>query len=160
MDETTKERRWVVSHMPHIEREFVLEMPADEAWEYLTDMERFSSHLPGFETYEQIDETTSEWTVKVDLSMFTRKMVFEVGIEQQEFPEGSFSLEPVDYAAEGGGSVFLEPIGPNETNVTVSLESEATGHLAAFHNQVIERALPRIVDRFIEDVQASVPPSE
>lgn len=141
--------------MPDIERTFTIEADPQTTWEYLTDMENFATHLPGFEEYTEIDETTSEWTVKIDLSMYSKEVTFEVEVVEEEFPEARFTLEPVDDPAEGAGSVHFESDGEGGTLVTFSLEANATSRMAPVLNKVIGRSLPMISDQFIENVQSS-----
>jgi carbon monoxide dehydrogenase subunit G len=139
--------------MPEVQREFVVDAPSNVAWNYLTDMENFSSHVPGFEEYEKVGETTSNWTIKVDLSMFSRVMTFQVDVAEEEYPYGAFELDPKDQPAEGSGSVELEELTDERTQVTFTISSEASGRMAPFLNKVMEKALPTIADSFIASIE-------
>lgn len=141
--------------MPELDREFTLDAPPRASWAYLTDMENFASHVPGFQEFEEVDETTSHWTITVDLSKFSREMTFEVVVREEDYPVGRFDLTPMDEPADGSGRVELEDAGGGETTVWFTIETEASGRMAPVLNQIVERALPYIADNFVEDVRAA-----
>jgi carbon monoxide dehydrogenase subunit G len=141
--------------MPEISKSFTIEAPPEETWSYLTDMENFASHLPGFEEFEEIDESTSYWVVKIDLSMFTKELTFKVEVLEEEYPRAAFTLDPVDQPADGGGSVEFEALDDEQTEITLDVESEASGKMAPFLNKVIEKALRKVTDQFAENVESA-----
>lgn len=141
--------------MPQIEREFELDAPPMDAWEYLTDMEKFSQHVPGYQDFETVDETTSLWEIKVDLSIFSRVMTFEVEVTEEEYPRGSFSLDPQNQPGTGSGTVIFHETDDGETRIEFILEGEASGKMSPFLNKVIGQALPHISDRLIENLQTA-----
>lgn len=146
--------------MPTITREFVVEAPPKATWEYVSDMEKFSNHLPGFEEFEEVDETTSLWTVKVDLSMFSRVMTFEVDVVTEDYPQGEFEMVPQDQPAEGSGSVYLAETENGHTQIELHFTSEASGRMAPFLNKVIEKALHYVGDEFIDSLQSTEIPTQ
>jgi carbon monoxide dehydrogenase subunit G len=142
--------------MPEITKTFTVDAPAQESWEYLTDMENFASHLPGFEEFEEEDAVTSYWTIKVDLSMFTKELTFEVQVLEEEYPRAAFTLEPVNQPATGSGAVtFDTPEEQGGTAMTLQVESEAEGRMAPFLNKVIDKALHKVSEEFVENLEAA-----
>jgi len=141
--------------MPDIARQFEVQTDLQTAWNHLTDMENFSSYLPGFEEYEEIDETVSHWTIKVDLPMYSKTVTFEVEVLEEEFPLATFDLVPINDPAEGSGSVEFDRVEESLTEITFELEAEASGRMSPFLNKVIGKSLPRVTDGFIENIQTS-----
>ncbi|MFT4947221.1 MAG: carbon monoxide dehydrogenase subunit G [Natronomonas sp.] len=139
--------------MPEIDKTFTIDESADETWEYITDMENFSSHLPGFIEYEEEDEVTSFWTVKIDLSMFSKELTFEVTVDEEEYPVAAFTLDPLDQPADGEGSVEFEAIDDETTQIHLHVESEASGRMAPFLDKVIGKALDRVSEQFVENLE-------
>lgn len=139
--------------MPEIDKTFRIDAPADETWEYLTEMENFASHLPGFVEYEQEDETTSFWTVKIDLAMFSKELTFEVNVHEEEYPVAAFTLDPMDQPADGEGSVEFDAVGESTTEVDLHVKSEASGRMSPFLNKVIGKALENVSESFVENLE-------
>ena len=139
--------------MPEIDNSFVIDAPPEATWEYMTDMENFASHLPGFVAYEEIDDVRSEWTVQIDLSMFSKQLTFDVEILEMEYPEASFVLDPRDQPADGEGAVAFEPHGDEETEMHLHVESEASGRMAPFLNKVIGKALEKVSEEFVANLE-------
>ena len=139
--------------MPDIAKSFTVESPPEQTWEYMTDMENFSSHLPGFVDYEEEDEVTSYWTVKIDLSMFSKELTFEVDVLETEYPHAAFTLDPIDQPADGEGAVDFKPDGDGGTEVELTVQSEASGRMAPFLNKVIGNALDTVSDEFVANLE-------
>lgn len=141
--------------MPEIDKTFTIDAPPDQTWNYMTDMENFASHLPGFVAYEEVDEVTSLWTVKIDLSKFSKELTFEVEVLEEEYPTAEFTLDPLDQPADANGSVAFAPDSDDTTEMTLSVESEASGRMAPVLNKVIGKALDMTSERFMENLEAA-----
>jgi carbon monoxide dehydrogenase subunit G len=139
--------------MPETNKTFRVDAPADETWEYLTEMENFASHLPGFVRYEQEDETTSLWTVKIDLAMFSKELTFEVNVHEEEYPVAAFTLDPIDQPADAKGSVEFDAVDESTTEVQLHIDGEATGRMSPFLNKVIGKALENVSESFVENLE-------
>jgi carbon monoxide dehydrogenase subunit G len=139
--------------MPEIDKTFDIDAPPQETWEYMTDMQNFASHLPGFVEYEEEDEKTSFWTVKIDLSMFSKELTFEVDVQEEEYPKAAFTLEPVDQPADGEGSVEFEPADGGGTTISLYVQSEASGRMSPFLNKVIGKALDKVSEEFVQNIE-------
>lgn len=139
--------------MPEITKSFTVESSPEETWEYMTDMENFASHLPGSVEYEEEDEVTSYWTVKIDLSMFSKELTFEVEVLEEAYPNAAFTLEPMDQPADGKGSVHFKPNGDDRTEVELYVQSEASGRMAPFLDKVIAKALDKVSDGFVANLE-------
>ena len=141
--------------MPELADEFTLDVPPETAWEHLTDMEFFASHLPGFVDYEEISDDVSHWTVGIDVSRFSQRITFEVTVLEEEFPDAAIQLDPIDQAADGDGTVHFESDGDGGTVVAFEFTANAKGPMAPVTNAVIGRALPKMYDNFRENLEES-----
>jgi carbon monoxide dehydrogenase subunit G len=139
--------------MPEIEREFELDEPPEVVWEYLTDMENFAQHVPGYKDFEEVDDSTSYWTIEVDLSMFTREMTFQVDVTEDEYPRGSFELDPEEQPGSGSGTVIFKEPESGKTKIEFILQGEASGRMSPFLDKVIGKALPHISDNLIDNIE-------
>ncbi|MFC6719824.1 CoxG family protein [Natrialbaceae archaeon GCM10025810] len=146
--------------MPEIDEPFTIDAPPEASWEYLTDMENFASYLPGLVDYEEIDDVRSEWTVEIDLSMFSKQLTFDVEVLEEEYPKASFVLDPRDQPADGEGSVRFESNSDDVTEIHLHVESEASGRMAPFLNKVIDKALNKVSDEFVENIKDAEIPSQ
>ncbi|HEU4344440.1 MAG TPA: SRPBCC domain-containing protein, partial [Candidatus Binatia bacterium] len=64
-----------------------LEVPADEAWEFLIDINKFSACLPGIEEVRQIDDKTFEGTLGATVGPISGKFSFRSTIVESRPPE-------------------------------------------------------------------------
>lgn len=145
--------------MPEIDEPFTINASPEASWEYLTDMQNFALHLPGLVDYEEIDDIRSEWTVEIDLSMFSKQLTFDVEVLEEKYPKATFIIDPRDQPADGEGSVRFESNGDGVTEIHLHVESEASGRMAPFLNKVIDKALDKVSDEFVENIKnAGIPP--
>jgi len=88
----------------------------ERIWEYVKDMDNWAPFIMGYQSHEQKDDRHSIWTVKGEMGVLARTVVFDVKItEWLPLQRVSFSLEGVTEKCDGGGSFLIgakeQPIG-------------------------------------------------
>ena len=80
-------------------------LPVEEIWSFVRDMDNWAAFVPGYQAHEKRSETDSVWTLKGDVGSLQRTLTFEVRITEWAGPERvSFELAGVNEPLKGAGS--------------------------------------------------------
>lgn len=136
-----------------ITNEFTVNLPIDEAWPIICDVERIAPCLPGAELQE-IEGTTYRGVVKIKLGAITANFKGEA-----EFVERDDSTHRAKLAASGrdtGGrgnaradvTAEAESLSPTSTKCTVTAELNITGKVAQFGRGIMGDVSKKLMDQF------------
>jgi carbon monoxide dehydrogenase subunit G len=85
-------------------------LPVDLIWGFVEDMDNWARFVTGYQSHEKRSETESLWTLKGDVGVLARKLVFQVEItEWSPGKRAAFRLKGVNEAMNGEGVFTLEP---------------------------------------------------
>ncbi|MFC0562304.1 CoxG family protein [Halalkalibacter alkalisediminis] len=130
--------------MPVASERGTVQCPIETMWEFIKDMGNWAPCMPGFVTFEEIDENVSVWALKGDMGIFKRKMNFTVTVTERVMPERvAFTLEAKKEGIKGYGSYKAVAKGPNTTDVEFNLDMTGTGLPAKMVNALLSKTLPR-----------------
>ena len=136
-----------------ITNEFTVNLPIDEAWPIICDVERIAPCLPGAELQE-IEGTTYRGVVKIKLGAITANFKGEA-----EFVERDDTAHRAKLAAAGrdtGGrgnaradvTAEAESLSPTSTKCTVTAELNITGKVAQFGRGIMGDVSKKLMDQF------------
>ena len=136
-----------------ITNEFTVNLPIDEAWPIICDVERIAPCLPGAELQE-IEGTTYRGVVKIKLGAITANFKGEA-----EFVERDDTAHRAKLAASGrdtGGrgnaradvTAEAESLSPTSTKCTVTAELNITGKVAQFGRGIMGDVSKKLLDQF------------
>jgi len=136
-----------------ITNEFTVNLPIDEAWPIICDVERIAPCLPGAELQE-IEGTTYRGVVKIKLGAITANFKGEA-----EFVERDDTAHRAKLAASGrdtGGrgnaradvTAEAESLSPTSTKCTVTAELNITGKVAQFGRGIMGDVSKKLMDQF------------
>jgi len=136
-----------------ITNEFTVNLPIDEAWPIICDVERIAPCLPGAELQE-IEGTTYRGVVKIKLGAITANFKGEA-----EFVERDDTAHRAKLAASGrdtGGrgnaradvTAEAESLSPTSTKCTVTAELNITGKVAQFGRGIMGDVSKKLIDQF------------
>ena len=136
-----------------ITNEFTVNLPIDEAWPIICDVERIAPCLPGAELQE-IEGTTYRGVVKIKLGAITANFKGEA-----EFVERDDTAHRAKLAASGrdtGGrgnaradvTAEAESLSPTSTKCTVTAELNITGKVAQFGRGIMGDVSKKLMDHF------------
>ena len=161
-----------------ITNEFTVNLPIDEAWPIICDVERIAPCLPGAQLQE-IEGTTYRGVVKIKLGAITANFKGEA-----EFIERDDTAHRAKLAASGrdtGGrgnaradvTAEAESLSPTSTRCTVTAELNITGKVAQFGRGIMGDVSKKLMDQFStnlntmldeeqlsDDAEASAPDDE
>ena len=85
-------------------------LPVDLIWGFVEDMDNWARFVTGYQSHEKRSDTESLWTLKGDIGVLARKLVFQVDItEWSPGKRAAFRLRGVNEALNGEGVFTLEP---------------------------------------------------
>ncbi len=122
--------------MPRLTPTFTVRAPIEEVWDFLTDMERVGSCVPGCRV-TRIGSDAYAWrlTARVGLLSRTYRIVTRVVAQDDERHHAEFTGSGEEL--ETRGVVDLTPISDEATAVRFRLSIQAVGPLGAAVNAVI-----------------------
>lgn len=130
-------------------------MPINEAWEFLSNMEHVGSCVPGCEEVRVVDDTRSIWKVRAAMGPFSRILAMEARTIDFDPPQhGSFVA--VGKGLTTRGTIDLKALSADSTEVTYSIEAEASGLGAGLVNGAIALAIQQQAEEFAGNVVAAL----
>ena len=115
-------------------------LPVGRIWDFVAEMDNWARFVTGYQSHEKRSETESRWTLKGDVGVLSRKLVFEVEItEWSPGKRAAFRLKGVNEPMEGEGVFTLEPAAGGEA------PSRARAASAAFFLRLLRSDRARAV---------------
>jgi carbon monoxide dehydrogenase subunit G len=83
-------------------------VPIEAVWSFVQDMDNWGRFVTGYQKHEKHDERHSTWTLKGDVGVLTRTLVFKVEITEWNGPSRvAFTLNGVNEPMNGAGTFTL-----------------------------------------------------
>jgi hypothetical protein len=99
--------------MPEVEYTTVVNLPPEQVWDFVKDMNNWAPFLTGYQKHEILSETDSIWTLKGDVGMLARTVELKAHITEWNGPERvSFTLAGINELVDGGGTLLMGPYTP------------------------------------------------
>jgi carbon monoxide dehydrogenase subunit G len=130
---------------------FLIDAPIGEVWAHAGDIGNWASSMPGYESFEAVDDLRSRWVLKVALGALTRRVPLQVTITERREPEHiRFELRGISDPVEGRGTFTAWREGAQRTSVVVSLSIWGSGPMAATMEAMSRPVVPRMT-RVVSD---------
>jgi uncharacterized protein len=144
-----------------IDNEFAVNVPVDEAWQVLTDLERIAPCMPGAQlTGREGDAFLGKVKVKVGpvISEFAGTASF---IEKNDATHHAvIDAKGRDSRGAGNASAIitaqLRADGDQRTVVTVETDLKISGKLAQFGSGMIAEVSSKLIDQFVDSLEKQV----
>ena len=135
---------------------FNVDVPPDEAWTILTDIERIAPCMPGAKLTEVIDENTFEGTVAVRLGPVALTFAGTARFEERDDAGRSARVKAQGRDAKGRGGANadvrfrLVPADGAATTVEIDTDLQLSGSVAQYGRGVgmIKDVATQLIDRF------------
>ena len=135
---------------------FNVDVPPDEAWTILTDIERIAPCMPGAKLTEVIDENTFEGTVSVRLGPVALTFAGKASFEERDDAGHSARVKAQGRDAKGRGGANadvrfrLVPADGSATTVEIETDLQLSGSVAQYGRGVgmIKDVATQLIDRF------------
>lgn len=137
--------------MIETDHRFEVDAPIGEVWGYASDIGNWASSMPGYESFESVDELRSNWVLKVALGALTKRIQLNVTITDRHEPDHiTFELEGASEPVAGRGTFTAAVETPAQTSVVVSLAIWGNGPMAATMEAMSRPVVPRMT-RVVSD---------
>jgi carbon monoxide dehydrogenase subunit G len=101
-------------------------VPADRVWAFVEDMDHWARFVTGYQGHEKKSQTESLWTLKGDVGVLARRLIFKVDItEWSPGKRAAFRLTGVNEPMNGEGVFTLEPAAAGEGAVVAAAPRSA-----------------------------------
>jgi carbon monoxide dehydrogenase subunit G len=145
-----------------LENEFTVNVPVEDAWNVLLDLERVTPCLPGAALTEQSDDDEYKGEMKIRLGPVTQEYNGTVRIEEADESEHQAVLKADGKDARGQGAATatitstLHDEGDGSTKVRVETDMQITGRAAQFGRGVQQDVAERLLSRFAECLENEI----
>lgn len=96
--------------MPEVEYTTVVNLPPEQVWDFVKDMNNWAPFLTGYQKHQILSDTDSIWTLKGDVGVLARTVELKAHITEWNGPERvSFTLAGINELVDGGGTLILGP---------------------------------------------------
>ncbi|MEH7444956.1 SRPBCC family protein [Bacillus sp. JJ1122] len=130
--------------MPVGMHEITMDIPIEEVWDFVKDMDNWAPLLPGYISHEKLSEQESNWTFKETVGILKKKISLRVTIKEWIEPTRvTFDLKGINENLTGNGHFKAEALDKSRTKMTGYLEMVAEGALAPVMNAVMKTSLPK-----------------
>jgi uncharacterized protein len=145
-----------------LENEFTVNVPVEDAWNVLLDLERVTPCLPGAALTEQSDDDEYKGEMKIRLGPVTQEYNGTVRIEEADESEHQAVLKADGKDTRGQGAATatitstLHDEGDGSTKVRVETDMQITGRAAQFGRGVQQDVAERLLSRFAECLENEI----
>ncbi len=145
-----------------LNNEFTVDVPVEDVWNVLLDLERITPCLPGASLTEETGEREYDGAMKVKLGPVTQQYKGTVKIQEADESAHKAVLRADGKDARGQGTASativstLHDEGDGSTRVSVETDMQITGRAAQFgqgiQQQISEKLLARFADCLEEEI--------
>ena len=130
-----------------------LDVPAEKAWDFLIDIKKFSTCLPGIDEVTQIDDKTFDGIISATVGPISGKFTFRSTILESKPPaqmvvrtEGTDSV--TKSRVEADMTVDLHRISESKSQMDYQANVKITGRLAILGDMVLRATATLILQEF------------
>lgn len=143
--------------MIEAEKSFAIDAPIDHVWDYVQDISRWASLLPGCRECVIIDEHNSRWTIKVGAGGLVKTVNVLVRVEKWDGPERvNFTYTLESEPVVGGGYYLAAKKGPGQTDITLKVRAEGSGPMAPMWEAMCKPLFPPLAQSFTNKLKAEI----
>ena len=143
--------------MIEAEQTLSIDSAIDSVWEYVRDIRKWASLMPGCRTCTVVDTNDSRWTLKVGVGGLLRTVNVLVHVDLWDAPERvNFSYNLEGDPVQGSGTYAACRKSTLETEVTFRVRVEGSGPLAPMWEAMCRPLLPKLARSFAGKLKAEI----
>jgi uncharacterized protein len=141
--------------------DFTVNVPVDEAWVTLTDIERIAPCLPGAQL-EEVEGDVYRGKVKVKVGPILAQFKGQATFIERDADNHRAVLKAEGRETGGKGNAsalitaLLVPEGPASTKVTVTTDLTITGKVAQFGRGALADVSSKLLGQFVDNLETTV----
>ena len=124
-----------------------LNVPIQDVWNFVSDMNKWAPLVPGYMNHEIINENESTWTFKGDIGIMKKKVSLKIDITAWIEPSKvTFNLTGLNENFAGDGYFEAEVIDAEHTRMTGMLDITAKGAMGPMINAILKSFVPKTAE--------------
>ena len=137
----------------NFEGTITVEHPRDAVWDFVLDIQKFSSCMPGLASIDQIDETTFDGTISAKVGPMSGKFSFRSTITDSDPKESlTVKIEGTDSVTKStviaGVDAIMEEPRENCTELKYKARVDINGRLAIVGDMILRATTSLILEEF------------
>lgn len=121
-----------------------LNVPIQDVWNFVSDMNKWAPLVPGYMNHEIISDKESTWTFKGDIGIMKKKVSLKIDITAWIEPSKvTFDLTGLNENFAGNGYFEAEVIDAEHTRMTGMLDITAKGAMGPMINAILKSFVPK-----------------
>ncbi|MGM9966418.1 MULTISPECIES: CoxG family protein [unclassified Rummeliibacillus] len=121
-----------------------VKVPQKEVWDFVSNMEKWATLVPGYREHQIINDQQSTWTFSGNVGVLKKEVKVQIDITGWEEPNKiSFNLTGLTDKFSGNGYFEDKAIDENKTEMTGHLEVKAGGLAGPVLNPIFSAVLPK-----------------
>lgn len=133
--------------MPNGTHTTELNIPIEQVWDFVSQMNNWAPLVPGYIEHEIINENESTWSFKGDLGFMKKTVKLKVDITEWREPSlVTFKLTGLSDNFKGGGFFQADKVDENTTNMTGNLDITAAGAMGPMVNAILKSFVPKTAE--------------
>ena len=145
--------------MTEIRKEFTVKCPLKKAWDFISDMERFSQSIPGCKDSRKISDTEHDWVLEAKvlytmrtLKMRTKTEVLEPPTHASFVGEGRLMERLNYYKVTFKGTTDLATVSEQETKIRFT----GTIHASGLGGSIVEKVASGQMEGLFQDFEKNL----
>ena len=144
-----------------LSNEFTVDVPVEDVWKVLLDLERITPCLPGASLTEETGEREYDGTMKVKLGPVTQQYKGTVKIQEADESAHRAVLRADGKDARGQGTASATIVSTlhdddGSTRVSVETDMQITGRAAQFGQGIQQQVSEKLLGRFAECLEGEI----
>lgn len=137
----------------------IISAAREPLWDFLMDVPKVATSLPGVESVEKLDDTTYQGTLKVRVGPISLNLQGKIIVEERDRQNWRAALraEAADRraagAVKGKTSMQLKERGPKETELVVETDVNILGKIGEFGQPIIRKKADQMLQEFVENIK-------
>lgn len=138
-----------------------VEHPRDKVWDFVLDIQKFSSCMPGLDSIDQIDDRTFDGVIAAKVGPISGHFNFRSSIVKSD-PKESLTVSIDGKDSVTGSSITAsvdarmhEPE-PNHTDMSYRADLEIKGRLAILGDMILRATTSLILDEFTKRLRKAL----
>ncbi|MCG3088976.1 CoxG family protein [Sporosarcina cyprini] len=143
--------------MPNGTHTVELQVPIENIWNFVSDMNNWAPLVPGYIEHEILSEKQSTWKFKGDLGFMKKTVKLQIDIQEWIEPSKvTFDLKGLSDNFTGGGYFEAERISDSATRMTGHLDITAGGMMGAMINTILKNFVPETAQQLTEAIAGKI----
>ncbi len=139
--------------MPAGTHSLEIDVPIQNIWEFIEDMNKWAPLVPGYIEHEILNERQSTWKFKGDIGIMQKTVSLKIDITEWIAPtKVTFDLKGISENFTGNGYFEAEAISETKTKMTGNLDITAGGLMGPMINAVLKNFVPKTAEELSEAI--------